>query len=223
MLHGGIGAPWGVRGALGWPSREIIRPFWQKRAREPNRNRNRFLACCRSREAFCGLWLVSCLCTNPHSHGRSNGALGTLGCRAMALSWSCPGPILVVSQGFPRMNLRSVAGQARLGRRSKAGVMVLATGVISGDVSSSFKAIEFGPPFVLSNHNDCDGGCDIEPGGLCRQRQKSRGVVVECSYCVHAFHLRCLASTVRDKVMDSQGHWAYDSSCGGWRRKRQHV
>ena len=126
----------------------------------------------------------------------------------LVLSWS----YLVVSQGFPRMNLRSVAGQARLGRRSKAEVMVLATGVISGDVSSSFKAIEFGPPFVLSNHNDCDGGCDIEPGGLCRQRQKSRGVVVECSYCAHAFHLRCLPSTVRDKVMDSQGHWAYDSS-----------
>ena len=64
-----------------------------------------------------------------------------------------------------------------------------------------------GPVLVLS----WSYPCDIEPGGLCRQRQKSRGVVVECSYCAHAFHLRCLPSTVRDKVMDSQGHWACDS------------
>ena len=90
----------GVRGALGWPSREIIRPFWQKRAREPNRNRTVWLALSFPRSLLRSVagqlslyepplaWAVEWRPQN--SRLSRNGPI-------LVLSWSYPGPILVLS------------------------------------------------------------------------------------------------------------------------------
>ena len=121
MLHGGIGAPWGVRGALGWPSREIIRPFWQKRAREPNRNRTG-LACSlvpAKPSAVCG-WSVVSVRTPTRMGGRMAPSE-----RSVVAQWPYPSPILVPSWScppwyptpdslVPRSILRFVAGQLSL-------------------------------------------------------------------------------------------------------------
>ena len=79
--------------------------------------------------------------------------------------------------------------------------MVLASGVISGDASSSFEATGFGLPFHLrGEHNPTTGGCNAVG---CKHKRRRQGAIAQCSYCEHAYHACCLSPNDRSAALES--------------------
>ena len=79
--------------------------------------------------------------------------------------------------------------------------MVLASGVISGDVSSSFEATGFGLPFHLrGEHNPTTGGCNAVG---CKHKRRRQGAIAQCSYCEHAYHACCLSPNDSSAALES--------------------
>lgn len=89
--------------------------------------------------------------------------------------------------------------------------MVLASGVISADVSSSFRAVGHGLPFCLRrDHINTKGGCSAEGVGYGCKQKRGSGPIAECSHCERAYHVRCLAPDARSAVLelDAGAVWA---------------